>query len=438
MFHPFIKVVKKTYIALVMLSNVHYIPAQIPETTPLPGGNQVECSSGLTIKNFSSHNNTWKVVVSGMDIEGNVVKEKIKYKAIGHDPNKILTWKLFSGVGSEDYWDLKPLNSTTWNSTGEAYIPYEKHPANNSDFGEANGIVKLTSGSLSVLSTDPIPNPGKAIKVYFRKDDPNYFDKNVPNWFYYWSQSAEAKSLLTTEGIKMFKMTGDIPMLNADPTQVTFSLGYLNTGTWKWNPNGGVKVTYGNTEAGENWYPRVAQFGIVPNSNNSCNGFRKVMLGYGEINFNINIGESCGYRVETQDYGNIDSDIGHHSPGTTVQFIGIYGFTSILKHEVGHFKVREKFWKDTGYDSDLDCDHDLFPDAWEMSPQGVDFGFIAGNMEEYNGNYNSKNITTAGPSAYYQEVFCRLLETVSKNEELKDLDWSYDPDPNSLFQGKNW
>ncbi|MBK9962127.1 MAG: hypothetical protein IPP06_12615 [Saprospiraceae bacterium] len=35
-------------------------------------------------------------------------------------------------------------------------------------------------------------------------------------------------------------MTGDIPMLNADPTQVTFSLGYLNTGTWKWNPNGGV------------------------------------------------------------------------------------------------------------------------------------------------------------------------------------------------------
>ncbi|MBK9962126.1 MAG: hypothetical protein IPP06_12610 [Saprospiraceae bacterium] len=71
-----------------------------------------------------------------------------------------------------------------------------------------------------------------------------------------------------------------------------------------------------------------------------------------------------------------------------------------------------------------------------MSPQGVDFGFIAGNMEEYNGNYNSKNITTAGPSAYYQEVFCRLLETVSKNEELKDLDWSFDPDPNSLFQGK--
>ncbi|MBK8643402.1 MAG: hypothetical protein IPN15_14680 [Saprospiraceae bacterium] len=47
-----------------------------------------------------------------------------------------------------------------------------------------------------------------------------------------------------------------------------------------------------------------------------------------------------------------------------------------------------------------------------------------------------QNITTAGPSAYYQEVFCRLIETVSKNEELKDLDWSYDPDPNSLFQGK--
>ncbi|MBK9962138.1 MAG: hypothetical protein IPP06_12670 [Saprospiraceae bacterium] len=156
MFHPFFKVVKNVY----CLNYAQQCPLYSCTSTgrlPLPGGNQVECSSGLTIKNFSSHNNTWKVVVSVMDIEGNVVKEKIKYKAIGHDPNKILIWKLFSGVGSEDYWDLKPLNSTSWNSTGEAYIPYEKHPANNSDFGEANGIVKLTSGSLSVLSTDPIP-----------------------------------------------------------------------------------------------------------------------------------------------------------------------------------------------------------------------------------------------------------------------------------------
>ena len=434
MLHPFFKVVKKTYIALVMLSNVHYIPAQIPETTPLPGGNQVECLSGLTIKKFSSHNKKWKVVVSGMDIEGNVVKEKIKYKAIGHDPNKILIWKLFSGVGSEDYWDLKPLNSTSWNSTGEAYIPYEKHPANNSDFGEANGIVKLTSGSLSVLSTDPIPNPGKAIKVYFRKDDSNYFDKNVPNWFYYWSKTIHIQNLLSIPGIKLF----DKSTCSFNNTISNLSLSIEYDQSLIYNQVGTSTFGYNlfNPERAELWETYESD-----PTKKSCNKYnepvRFVCVNYDPKINKIFIGKGCGFVKNS--------------------LLGIHALYSTVIHETEHAKIGCEVWKD-GYDSLLDTDKDGYRDGWELTdPTAIIFNFKIfkkpipnpNNLKDdrYDSMYDplllGQNKYTAGTE--YEEHRCRLQETTSNLSAIDGEDWSFDPPLNKkgetrtiLIQGKQW
>jgi|JI10StandDraft_1071094.scaffolds.fasta_scaffold01464_5 hypothetical protein len=412
MFHPFFKVVKKTYIALIMLSIVHYIPAQVPETAPLPGGNQVECLSGLTIKNFSSHNNTWKVVVSGMDIEGKMVKEKIKYKAIGHDPNSNLTWKLFSGVGSEDYWDLKPLNSTTWNSTGEAYIPYEKHPVNNSDFGEANGIVKLTSGSQSVLSTDPIPNPGKAIQVYFRKDDPNYFDKNVPNWFYYWSQLVANN--LSVESIPLFDE--NTQTWNSNPSNITFELIYCNSGKFQWQDGApGVDITYG-----ENTF-----------------GFRPSKIEY-PLGSGIYVGKDFNLFIPIIKIGQANGYWDLANPSIE----GIQCFYETVLHEIHHTNLFLKMYPD-GYTSALDADLDGYADSEELiynntNPSRKQFKLGDNNHKDKYKSYNYSDYllgTVLNAATMYEEDLCRIEQKNGSNS-LNSFDWSYDP--NNKVIGKNW
>ena len=179
MLHPFFKVVKKTYIALVMLSNVHYIPAQIPETTPLPGGNQVECSSGMRIEKVVGNEKVWKVVISGQE------KMWIDVKGFDFTPSEPYEWGLGSGSGPgyQNKWTLESASSLT----DKGFIPQYALPQYNEEFGSKNGTIRLTDKyNNSVYSTDIRPN--KKAQVFFLKDEPNFWHPTEPNWFHYWSQ----------------------------------------------------------------------------------------------------------------------------------------------------------------------------------------------------------------------------------------------------------
>ncbi|MBK8643635.1 MAG: hypothetical protein IPN15_15925 [Saprospiraceae bacterium] len=118
----------------------------------------------------------------------------------------------------------------------EAYIPYETS-CKTTRLWRSQRNCKLTSGSLLVLSNDPIPNPGKAIKVYFRKDDPNYFDKNVPNWFYYWLKAAKSQSLDISPGTKL-AVINQFPdpvgyVMNSNPTPLQIPISFSKENEFK-------------------------------------------------------------------------------------------------------------------------------------------------------------------------------------------------------------
>ena len=179
MFHPFFKLVKKTYIALIMLSIFHYIPAQVPETAPLPGDNQVECSLGMWIEKVVGNQKAWKVVISGKKIIW------IDVKGFDFTPSEPYEWGLGSGSGPgyHNRWILQSATSLV----DKGFIPQYALPELNDEFGSTNGTIRLKDKyNNPVYSTDLRPN--RKAQVFFLKDEPNFWKMHEPNWFYYWKQ----------------------------------------------------------------------------------------------------------------------------------------------------------------------------------------------------------------------------------------------------------
>jgi|JI10StandDraft_1071094.scaffolds.fasta_scaffold38185_3 hypothetical protein len=186
MFHPFFKVVKKTYIALIMLSIVHYIPAQVPETASLPGVNQVECSLGMWIEKVVGNQKAWKVVISGKKIMW------IDVKGFDFTPSEPYEWGLGSGSGPgyHNRWILQSATSLVY----KGFIPQYALPELNDEFGSMNGTIRLKDKyNNPVYSTDLRPN--KKAQVFFLKDEPNFWHPEEPNWSYYWKQIVDKKKI---------------------------------------------------------------------------------------------------------------------------------------------------------------------------------------------------------------------------------------------------
>jgi hypothetical protein len=61
---------------------------------------------------------------------------------------------------------------------------------------------------------------------------------------------------------------------------------------------------------------------------------------------------------------------------TTVR--GVDVFYALINHELTHWTLFEEFWSQTGYDDNNDCDHDYYPDDWEMGPIRMSYGFEVG------------------------------------------------------------
>ncbi len=151
--------------------------------------------------------------------------------------NQLLGNEVPGPKGFVNYWSVTPL-SDSFKLKGEAFIPYNKLPLINDDFG-------ITHGDLTARENDITPGTiQKDVKVFFRKDDINYNDDKVPNWFFYWSQLYENE--LDVDCIKLY-----------DPTSNTFKpsdnlkifLKYWDKGPFKWpakvNSKGELSATYG-------------------------------------------------------------------------------------------------------------------------------------------------------------------------------------------------
>ena len=388
---------------------------------PPPGQISIECVINLEITDFSSRNKKHKVVISGPTADKT---ESISYKA--KTPNKppgAFDWRAGydGGVkGFINYWGLAPLPmGTNFQREGNAHIPNAKHPLGNEDLGKAHGTVMVTEDGQTPGATI------NGVEVFFRKDDANPNDPNVPNWFYYWS-----KIPTENQNIVNIKFVDPETKVWATGTPVNITFEYINTGKYAFDKNKVYspddRVTYGTLVAGKEYI-------IKELIGNSSKGKRALPYldgnNYGGKGFSqnpiIKIGHGCGFK-----------DIGND------EVTGIGVFSTNFYHELEHWKIFYENWKD-GYQTDLDLDNDGYNDEWEKAQdKKYEFRWEHKNFpkieddDTYNSNYvlppeDSKNSS----GTYYEEERCRTVQKLNTNS-LNHKDWSFDP--NKTYQGKQW
>ncbi|NOT36297.1 MAG: hypothetical protein HOP11_02840 [Saprospiraceae bacterium] len=348
----------------------------------------------------------------------NYSAEETSCKALGQPPFNNMTWKL-GGGGSDNYWDLKPLIPNIWAQKGKAFIPANKLPTNNNDFGDTYGVVKLERGTDVVLSTDPAPNPTKTMKVFFRRYDNNIHDNSVPNWFYYWKNAALSKGLNNTEPI-LLATINPFPQVgftwNSTKSSATIPIEFSNTGDFQY-PTSKNTISAGahshvvtivtegtGLKTTDNRWQRVG----IDHDNT-----RKIIIG------NVN--------------GYTKSELQPPIGGGLVNIDAIEAFTSTLLHEMYHTNVYYLLWPN-GYDNEYDMDDDYFPDTFEISNKsyGFDEKIKAGI---YNDKYKFLNLSGENVRTKYEEEECRKKSYKDKHI-LNDYDWSYDP--SKKIEGYQW
>lgn len=382
----------------------------------------VECNSSFHIHKFE-YKKKWKVVVD----------EEIDYTAKPDNGSGNWNWQLGSNGCSSfmPFWTLQSLNGNFLAKKNKG-VKITNMPTSNSDFGETNGLVKVNNSTES--SCQKADGSEAKVKVFFKKDDMNNPNGTVPNWFYYWSN---AYGSVGSNGLKFFTVdpnTGGVT-LGSHSNPVSFNLVFRNDGNYKWvvpAPGTTVNIIYGSTNAGQNWFD-FAQMTTVPNSGNVCYplNFRKVLTGYGNIDFTINIGEGCGYELNATLH-----DLNTGAYLGSANYTGIEGYVSTLYHELEHWNLKVDLWPN-GYDTADDCDKDGYPDSWEANdPLAIVYGFDPSKLDKYNSNYNVLNLQTSGAATWYEEVKCRVCQSAKNFKILNNFDWSFDKTGN--YQGKNW
>lgn len=311
-------------------------------------------------------------------------------------------------------------------------------PKENTAFGKAFGVIKCEAlnPNSEAFSNDPGPNGSNLnnVEVYFRKDDPNFQNSSVPNWFYYWSKTFHIQNLLSIPGIKLFDKS--TCSFNINKSNLTLSIEY--DPTLNYNPVG--TSTYGqnqfNLERAELWETYKSD-----HTKKSCNTrnepLRFVCVNYDPKYNKILIGKGCGFVKKS--------------------LTGIHTFYSTVIHEIEHATIKCEVWKD-GYDSLLDKDKDGHEDTWELTdPVAKIFNFKIfkkpipnpNNLKDdrYDSNYIDTqlgtNIYSAGTE--YEEHRCRGKETSSNKTAIDVEDWSFDPPLKKTgetrtiqIQGKQW
>lgn len=428
----------KKYDFLSLVFMLISISAFSQQSSSPPIVDEVECIDGLQIQKFKlkefpdliAPRLDWKIVTN----------LPIEYKSKGGDSGSIIwNWQLgtneLSGISS-DFWSLEPINNTFKHKSKNDYwteTSLSPLPEKNNKFGENKGELYVSDG---VISNDP--NETNKIKVFYQKNAKESPNPDVENWFHYWEDAGRDVNLFKTIGMPFFTVDPNTNEASLQPNsgQVEFDANYREDGVWAWNeldPAAGGSWTYGNTSAGQGWRDQ-AEMTLIVNSD-ACSesvGFRKVMTGYGNIDFSMNIGQSNGYEVRSHTY---DESTGEETGD--IIYKGIEGFVATVLHELKHWELKVELWIGTGYDTADDCDGDGYPDSWEAGPIGMQYGFNPQEKDIYNFNYaQEETLEAAGAAAWYEEVRCRICEFNGPRHILNDKDWSFDI--SNQFQGKNW
>ena len=325
--------------------------------------------------------------------------------------NQLLGNEVSGPKGFVNYWSVTPLPDS-FKLKGEACIPYNKLPLLNDDFGTAHG-------DLTVRENDLTPGAiQKDVKVFFRKDDMNYNDDKLPNWFFYWSQIPTGHKNVSS--IKFY----DPDNGNwKDGDNINMLLQYKADGKYAFDENKvylpGDFVTYGSHTGGDT--ENIGKQSIGQTKDPGGKGQQGDGLNYVGWKFIrpiiITIGKACGY-YDISDKENIK---------------GISVFAETYFHELEHWQIFYENWKD-GYQSDLDLDKDGYNDEWEVQNFVENkWEFKPNQDDSYNPNYKDYTNDTAG--TYFEEQRCsdvqKLFITSMYNE-----DWSYDS--TKKYQGKQW
>lgn len=395
----------------------------IPPPLPL-GQTQVECVTNLKINKFTRHpSDNWKVVVSGPDEM--TQKEIIKYEAStpNKDPFNTYNWLLGNETpgpkGFVNYWNVTPLPGP-FILKGDAYIPYAKLPMLNDDFGTTHGDATViennqTSGAIQ-----------KDVKVFFRKDDMNYNDDKLPNWFFYWSQIPLIQDLLQLDGMYLYDIKNC--KFNDTPTPYKIPL-YFDK-----NLDPGV--------AGSTNFPYLKLEEFKPSQCYDQSGDKKQKI-IAEYSKN---GDQIKIRV-----GQIASEISGFCKGQEPERKGIHVFYNTIAHEVEHVKLKFEIWNYThpskpevfpGYNDIWDLDRDYYKDVWEEKDLVASKMFeteSGTNQDRYISNYSdcfcfNKYPCSAGTQ--YEEERCRKVANELDYQAIDKFDWSYDL--YLKYQGKQW
>lgn len=398
------------------------------------GSGTPDCVTGLEIHRFRVEdvgNGTPPSIASPRRENRKVVVGRtIGYRA---RPGSGTVWDWDLGSGSctsfTDYWNLQS-NSSFSDRDNDAIIPNSSLPASNDDFGDTNGLVKVSNGT----EESCVGRDGNTfeVEVFFEKDATTNPGGSDPNWFFYWKQSQEVQNLLTIPGIHLYDMSSCD--FNSSPTSVTLDIVY--DASLAYNPGG--NTTYGYSLFNTFNMDKEDPF-IGPNNPKNCitinDPSQLVIVGYDD-SAEINIGEGCGHRKLSQACN--PSSPNHE---------GIHTFYTTVIHEVEHALITCEVWNFThpsdpsikaGYNSLWDSDNDGYKDIWEQySSEAIQYGFTVGTDDSYDGNYaNCFCAGTCSVGTMFEETRCRMQESMANPNAINDSDWSFDP--TNDIQGKQW
>ncbi len=372
-----------------------------------------------------------------------VIGREFDFKATPNNNAENWQWKVGDDGTGNGFWSFDPpLNNPPINNKnkGTSQIPDSEIPINNGIFGTAKGNVRV-SAEIEVGQTTEVRTDEQEIKIFYSKDDMNFHNLVVPNWFFYWSQVVEGE--LTTSGIRLFEVNDLVTeaVLNVDPpTPIKFTLEYREDGSYSWPQPPGSNVVYGTNLLGNQM--NKFKFAFVPGGL-CANNFRKVLIGYPDdlpaLSI-IQIGKGCGYHYPIYNYGPGPNAFEAVPPESNI-VRGVDVFYALVNHELMHWKLIEDFWSQAGYDSSNDCDWDFYPNDWEMGPIGESYGFDPVMEDKYSENYDPENLPNLLPiesraATWFQEEKCRRTEMATQSNSPHSQDWSFDPSYKN--QGKNW
>lgn len=356
-------------------------------------------------------------------------------------------------------WSIKRFPDGSMDDKGTGIIEKIPLPTNNSDFGSTHTMLTVSKENPN-QSTSMIKDDAK-IEVFYEKDGLDnplgQEDGVTPNWFYYWKEKIH-EIIPEDLNVLVYDYLEDSDS-NAGTGDEGWKIKEINVNV-KYDPNKPlVSLDSDGTSKLAGFAVRFEDFTKFNDGDDSPSG-----RALSDVNYDIVIGQLCseviGNKVivgcsvcDYKDSFNVEGNV----------YTGVYAFLATMIHEFQHVKLFSDFWKSShliqakNNPNKTDSDRDLYPDEWELTDEGKEYGFTVENIDnieneeydedKYDLKYRSSEFPEidkmASSGSNYEEITIRKFVNEQMNEELKTEwakhDWSFIGKKHYLlFQGKQW